>query len=145
MFWESPRFSRFQKVAKGDATATARKFRKLTKGLRKPHTSILVHLCTGHCYLYSHLNCIGKIDTPLYPACKQEPEMVHHYLIQCPAHCGARARLRAEVGSKNMFPEKLLNDRGRLKALFQYINNTGRFINTFGVLPEMETEEEEEE
>ncbi|KAE9387309.1 hypothetical protein BT96DRAFT_771418, partial [Gymnopus androsaceus JB14] len=29
MFRESPRFSRFQKAVKGDATATARKFRKL--------------------------------------------------------------------------------------------------------------------
>ncbi|KAE9384489.1 hypothetical protein BT96DRAFT_737539, partial [Gymnopus androsaceus JB14] len=84
MFRRSPRFSRFQKAAKGDATATARKFQTLTSGLHKVHTSILVHLRTGHCYLYTHLHRIGKIDSPDCPACKKEPETVHHYLLQCP-------------------------------------------------------------
>ncbi|KAE9383953.1 hypothetical protein BT96DRAFT_770724, partial [Gymnopus androsaceus JB14] len=92
----------------------------------------LVHLRTGHCYLYTHLHRIGKINLPDCPACKREPETVHHYLLQCPAHRGARARLRAEIGAKNMFMEKLLNDRDSLKPLFQFINNTGRFRNTFG-------------
>ncbi|KAE9391181.1 hypothetical protein BT96DRAFT_832419 [Gymnopus androsaceus JB14] len=122
----------------------ARKFRKLTTGLRKPHTSMLVHLRTGHNYLYAHLHRIGKVDSPLCPACKRDPETTYHYLIQCPAHRGARACLKAEVGSRNMTTEKLLNEKGRLKQLFQYINDTGRFRNTFGVLPPVETKEDDD-
>ncbi|KAE9389330.1 hypothetical protein BT96DRAFT_835032 [Gymnopus androsaceus JB14] len=86
MFRQSPRFTRFQKVAKGDATTVAQKFQTITKGLVKPHISILVHLRTGHCYLYAHLHCIRKIDSPHCPACKREPETVYHFLLQCPAH-----------------------------------------------------------
>ncbi|KAE9391309.1 hypothetical protein BT96DRAFT_945483 [Gymnopus androsaceus JB14] len=86
MFRQSPRFMRFQKVAEGDATSVARKFQTITKDLVKPHISILVHLRTGHCYLYSHLHRIGKIDSLHCLACKREPETVYHFLLQCPAH-----------------------------------------------------------
>ncbi|KAE9402821.1 hypothetical protein BT96DRAFT_936887 [Gymnopus androsaceus JB14] len=144
MFCQSPRFTRFQKAAKGEATTVARKFQTITKGLAKPHISVLVHLRTGHCYLYAHLHRIGKIDTPDCPACKREPETVYHFLLQCPAHRRARARLRAEVGSRNMNTEKLLNSKDSLRPLFQFINDTGRFRNTFGTLPPLADDEGED-
>ncbi|KAE9395801.1 hypothetical protein BT96DRAFT_825703 [Gymnopus androsaceus JB14] len=38
MFRHSPWYSDFQKVAKGDATEVARRFRKMAMGLAKKHT-----------------------------------------------------------------------------------------------------------
>ncbi|KAE9387481.1 hypothetical protein BT96DRAFT_1079931, partial [Gymnopus androsaceus JB14] len=92
MFHCSPWYSNFQRVAKGDATKVARRFRKMTAGLAKKHTSILVQLCTCHNYLYKHLNCIGKVASSDCPACRCDPETTFHYLLQCPAHQWDRPR-----------------------------------------------------
>ncbi|KAJ3740269.1 hypothetical protein DFH05DRAFT_1376130, partial [Lentinula detonsa] len=69
MFKRSPRHDRLQRISIGEATATARKFRRITKGLKKSHTSILVQLRTGHNFLYRHLHRIGKTASPLCPCC----------------------------------------------------------------------------
>ncbi|KAJ3824804.1 hypothetical protein F5880DRAFT_1446551, partial [Lentinula raphanica] len=87
----------------------------------------LTQLRTGHAPLQAHLSKIKKVDTPTCPCCKQHPETVFHYLIQCSAHRTARNRLRRKVGPRNMNPAALLTEKDLLKHLFRYVDETKRF------------------
>ncbi|KAJ3754818.1 hypothetical protein EV360DRAFT_23340, partial [Lentinula raphanica] len=81
-----------------------------------------------------HLHRIGKVDSPLCPCCKREEETAEHFLLHCPAHRGARSRLRAGVGRRMMSMEGLLDNRDSFEALFSFINDTQRLHHIFGVL-----------
>ncbi|KAE9399073.1 hypothetical protein BT96DRAFT_821048 [Gymnopus androsaceus JB14] len=106
--------------------------------------SILIQLRTGYNYLYRHLNRIGKVQSPDCLGCARAPETAFHYLLQCPAHRGARARLRSEVGREKMTLTGLLDEEKSLTPLFDFINSTGRFKHIFGTLPPIGRDEEEE-
>ncbi|KAE9391732.1 hypothetical protein BT96DRAFT_831626, partial [Gymnopus androsaceus JB14] len=91
---------------------------------------------TGHNYLYCHLNCIGKVQSSDCPTCAQAPETTFHYLLQCPAHRGARAQLRfcrSGIGdvTEKMMLRGLLDNEKSLTPLFNFINSTGRFRHIY--------------
>ncbi|KAE9401126.1 hypothetical protein BT96DRAFT_818315, partial [Gymnopus androsaceus JB14] len=69
------------------------------------------------------------------PACRQDPETTFHYLLQCPAQRGARARLRMEIDREKMTLRGLLDEEKSLTPLFEFINMTGCFKHIFGTLP----------
>ncbi|KIK50223.1 hypothetical protein GYMLUDRAFT_183068 [Collybiopsis luxurians FD-317 M1] len=99
---------------------------------------MLVQLHSGHNFLYQHLHCISKVNSPICPACKKDMKTPFHYLLQCPVHRTVRARLQKEVRYHKMSMAGLLNEAESLAPLFQFINDTGRFCHIFGVFPEVD-------
>ncbi|KAE9387181.1 hypothetical protein BT96DRAFT_1080978, partial [Gymnopus androsaceus JB14] len=80
------------------------------------------HLDTAPDRPYStqkHFHCIGKVKLPFCPCCKCDvPETVFHYLMECPAHCALRSRMRWKMAAKNWNVSSLLTAPGTLKYLF---------------------------
>ncbi|KAJ3763915.1 hypothetical protein EV360DRAFT_11659, partial [Lentinula raphanica] len=91
-------------------------------------------LRTGHAPLQAHLFRIKRVDIPTCPCCKQHPETVFHYLIQCSAHHAHRNQLRRKVGRRNMNLTALLTEKDLLKYLFRYVDETKRFYHILGDL-----------
>ncbi|THU88997.1 hypothetical protein K435DRAFT_588642, partial [Dendrothele bispora CBS 962.96] len=92
----------------------------------------LVQLRTGHAQLYHHLHRTQQVDSPTCPCCNQHHETVIHYLLLCPAHNHARARLKRAIGSNDLTLQKLLAERIHLKHLFEFLNDTKRFAHIYG-------------
>ncbi|KIJ39055.1 hypothetical protein M422DRAFT_175699 [Sphaerobolus stellatus SS14] len=55
--------------------------------------AILVQLWTGHAQLNKHLHHIKHVQTNICPACRREPETVHHYLFRCKAYVKLRRQI----------------------------------------------------
>ena len=111
------------------------KFLKLTTQLPRKLTSILTQLRTGHAPLAKHLHRIKKIDSPLCPACLQDPESVQHFMLHCTAHQEARQKLQHNTGGRDVNLPKLFTTAKSLPALFRFIAETGRFRNDLDSLP----------
>jgi hypothetical protein len=132
--WQkSPRYERMKKT---DPMAHSSKYIDLITELPKKLASILSQLRTGHAPLAKHLHRIGIADSPTCPVCLQADESIQHYLLHCPAHQAAQETLWHKTGG-NTNITKLLTTTKSLRALFKYVDETGRFYNTFGNLPAM--------
>jgi ribonuclease HI len=129
---------RFMKMKKTDPTAPSNKYIHLITNLLRKIASILSQLRTGHTPLAKHLHRIGKLDSPICPACQQKEETVQHFMLHCPAHQAARQILRNSTGGRDINITKLFTTAKTLPVLFRYIATTGRFHNTFGDLPPLE-------
>ncbi|KAE9394284.1 hypothetical protein BT96DRAFT_749479, partial [Gymnopus androsaceus JB14] len=94
--------------------------------------SILMQLCTGHAPLQKHLYAIHRADEPTCPCCKQHPETVYHFLMECLAHKNSQDCLRRRIRQRNFTYSALLTTVESLRDFFQYINETGRFRHIVG-------------
>lgn len=104
-----------------------------------------MQLRAGQIPLNKYLHRIGKANTPLCPVCEMGEESVLHLLITCPAHDRFRNALRYELKGGAVSIATLLTDTRALKLLFQFINQTGRLTQTFGILKPVEELEEQEQ
>jgi hypothetical protein len=129
---------RFTKMKKTDPTAPLNKYIHLITNLPRKIASILSQLRTGHTLLAKHLHHIGKLDSPICPACQQKEETVQHFMLHCPAHQAARQILRNSTGGRDINITKLFTTAKTLPVLFRYIATTSCFHNTFGDLPPLE-------
>jgi ribonuclease HI len=134
----------YDRMKKTDPTAPSNKFINLVAKLPRKLASILAQLRTGHSPLAKHLHRIGKMDSPICPACSQSEETIQHFIVHCTAHQVARQALRDNTGGRNIDTVKLFTSPKTLHALFRYIAETGCFHNTFGDLPELAEEERNE-
>lgn len=133
MWRQSPHYRRMQ--VREDST-TARRYQKLTEGLSRAHSSILVQLSTGHCPLNGHLHRMKQIDSPLCLHCG-EHESVIHFLCHCPAFRRQRQTFIRAVGYRNFTLQKILTTRNYLPALMAFVAATNRFSTVFRHIPEL--------
>ena len=120
---QSPRYNRMKKT---DPTSPSKTYIKLITNLPRRKASILSQLRTGHAPLAKHLNRIRIADSPICPACLQEPETVQHLILHCPAHQNARQVLRNKTGGRNIDMTKLFITQNTLKPFFKFLADTGR-------------------
>ena len=132
---------RYNKMMKTDPTTPSNRYINLVTKLPRKLASILAQLRTGHAPLAKHLYCIGKINSPICPACQQSEETIQHFMLHCPTHQAARQTLRNSIGGRNINITKILTSPKSLGALFKYVAETGRLHNTFGELPELREED----
>ncbi|KAI0743015.1 hypothetical protein C8Q80DRAFT_1107945 [Daedaleopsis nitida] len=107
--------------------------KRLSK-LTRRRACALIQLRSGHAPLASHLYRIGKATSPLCPACRLEPESVKHFLLACPRFAATRTRHFARLGRRTQSLGFLLGDPAATRALFAFINDSGRMRGTYGDL-----------
>jgi hypothetical protein len=97
---------------------------------------MLIRLRTGHAPLNKHLHVLKLRETPGCNACeREEEETVRHFLLDCPAHEGARRTLRAKLGARKAGELRfLLSDKRAMAALVTYVDQTQRFAETLGTI-----------
>ena len=134
--WKSSQ--RYERMKKTDPAAPSAKYINLITPLPRKLASILSQLRTGHAPLAKHLHRIGKVDSPICPACQQYEETVQHFMLHCQAHHAARQKLRNSMGGRDVNLTKLFTMAETLRALFIYVAETGRWHSTFGDLPMLE-------
>ncbi|KAF9035864.1 hypothetical protein BJ165DRAFT_1330957, partial [Panaeolus papilionaceus] len=108
---------------------------KLIKGLQRKQACIVFQLRTGHAPLGKHLYTIGKTASPTCIKCNRHQETVYHFLMQCPAYHKERKEMLNNLGRRAWGEGGLvtiLSTRSGLKALFRYLNRTGRWRRTLG-------------
>ncbi|KNZ77457.1 Putative 115 kDa protein in type-1 retrotransposable element R1DM [Termitomyces sp. J132] len=129
---KAPRFDRLRAV---DPNAPdMRNILQTLASVPRWHASILTQLRTGHCPLNQYLHRFKKADSPICGACNQAEETVEHFLVHCKAYRTQRNTLFREVDLRTAPMSRLLSDASVVKALFQFINSTGRFRRTYGDL-----------
>jgi len=130
MWAGSPRAHRLQKLR---LKAGANSFLKLTADLPKRQTSTLVLLITCHLPLNAYLFRFKRAEEPYCENCDDVmEETIHHYLFDCPAWGKARNTLVRKVGRDAESLAFLLTNPKATQPLLCYVNETGRFKDTFG-------------
>ena len=137
---EAPRGRRMKHI---DDMLPSGNFAKLVKPLARRHANLLTQLRTGHVPLYAYLKRIGKSLTDTCPTCAEAPETPTHYLLDCPAYGIHRAIHFRTLGREGRKLSVLLNSKTALRPLFAYVNATERFRRIFGLLPEIDDEDDE--
>ncbi|KAI0711584.1 hypothetical protein C8Q76DRAFT_737173 [Earliella scabrosa] len=124
---------RGQELARLDPNLPSPRFMdKLTAPLRRRQLALLLQLRTGRVPLNDHLAHIGKVSRSTCPTCRQAPETVRHYLLECSTYARHRWRLTQAFGRAGLSLSTLLNTPAALTPLFRYIADTRRFVTTFG-------------
>ena len=82
-----------------DPSLPGRSFLKRAAGLTRRQLGVLIQLRTGHAPLLKHLHRIQCSPVPDCPACGEEHETVHHYLLTCPRFARARYKHIVPLGS----------------------------------------------
>src|SRR6202451_371674 len=91
--------------------------------LSRKHASLLIQLHTGH----KHLHAMKCADTPIFPACEDAHETVHHFLLSCPVYEHYRCDLFFILCQGSRSLATLLSHPKAIKHVFKYIGKTGRF------------------
>jgi hypothetical protein len=118
----------------------SKKYIELTRGCTRAQATILFRLRTGYIPLNEYLDPINaRKGGPACEACKtdaiSEEETVHHLLLDCPAYERARSRLRAELGVRRAGDiQFLLHNHRACDALMHFLDRTGRFTDSLGML-----------
>ncbi|KAG2135239.1 hypothetical protein DEU56DRAFT_738039, partial [Suillus clintonianus] len=103
-------------------------------GLPKRTSSLYVQLRTRHVPLNQHLHRINRSDTPHCPICPGINETIHHLLFDCPQYQHERHILVNALRRDATSLAYLLTSEKAIPHLSRFINSTGRFKPTFGVL-----------
>ncbi|KAF9051977.1 hypothetical protein BJ165DRAFT_1340174 [Panaeolus papilionaceus] len=113
----------------------SRLYEKLIKGLQRKQACIIFQLRSEHATLAKHLYTIGKLGSPTCHKCDRHQETVHHFLMQCAGYRREREEMMRSLGREGRSAGgivKLLSSKTGMKALFRYINRTGRWRRTLG-------------
>ena len=100
---------------------------------------VLVQLRTGHSPLLKHLHHINCSLGPDCPACGEEHETVHHFLLSCPCFAVARYRHIVPLGRRCRDLAYLLGSTEASDNLFTFVNAMGSMRGTFGKIAVKET------
>ena len=128
--WKGSR--RGQRLGTIDPSLPGRSFLKRASGLTWRQLGVLVQLRTGHSPLLKHLHRIQRSPMPDCPACGEEHETVHHFLLTCPRFASARYRHIVPLGRRCRDLAYLLGSPEASDNLFAFVNATGRMRGTFG-------------
>lgn len=133
----------YKKLRSIDSSRTSARYQKLTAPLGKVHTSLLMHLRTGHCALNKHLHCMKQVESPYCPHCPRHRETVIHFLLHCPAYAIPRRQLQQAVGRDASSMKRLLTTQKHLPPLFHYIDTTRHFEASFPRITELKLPEDQ--
>jgi ribonuclease HI len=127
--WKSSsRYRRFKHI---NAGLPAKRFTKVTHGLRRREISTMIQLRTSHIPLNAHLHQINQINHPSCSQCETDDiEDIQHYLFICPRYQAERHTLERELKRDAQNLSFLLGDPTGVKELLKYIKATGRFNST---------------
>ena len=125
---------RGRRLAEIDKSLPSKSYGQLISGLSRRHANLLSQLRTNHVPLQTYLARIGKSLTSTCPTCREAPETVPHYLFACPTYALHRAVHFRPLGHSGRTLANLLNKADNLRALFNYINATGRFRSIYDSL-----------
>ena len=96
------------------------------KFLSRRHAAMLIQLRSGHIPLNQYLHCTGKRSSPLCQQCGRV-ESVFHCLIECRQYALPRKKLEKKLKRSARSIKALLSNPFATTALFEYVNETGRF------------------
>ena len=119
-------------MASIDSSLPSKRYEDLVRGFPRRHAGILMQLRTGPIPLQGYLQRIGKAISSICPTCREAPETVFHYLLECPTYSLHRAVHLSPLGRSGRTLRKLLASEDALRPLFKFINATGRLRQTFG-------------
>ena len=125
---------RGRRLAAIDKSLPSKTYGQLIARLSRRHANLLLQLCTNHVPLQTYLARIGKTLTSTCPTCREAPETVAHYLFACPTYALHRAVHFRPLGHSGRTLTNILNKADNFRALFNYINATGRFRGIYGSL-----------
>ena len=126
----SPRKERIERV---DKMFPFDGYRKRQYGLPRHHASLLMQVRSGHLPLNEYLHRINKAESKKCQACRIEPgdetptENIKHFVYDCDAYTDQRNIFFRSVGASNIAMEDIMLKTKRMKALAQYMIQTGRF------------------
>lgn len=140
--WRGSR--RGRRLAEIDRGLPSRKYAERISVLPRRHANLLLQLRTGHVPLQTYFERIGKALTTTCPTCREAPETVQHYLLNCPTYVLHRAVHFRPLGYSGRKLSTLLNTSDALRPLFAYVNATGRFRQVFGELSNIPDDEEDD-
>jgi ribonuclease HI len=129
----SPRRERIGRI---DEAYPFEGYRKRQNQLSRQHASLLVQVRSGHIPLNSYLHRINRAESPNCEACQAEPgdetpvENTRHFIYDCVAYTNQRNILFREIGASNVVLKDVMLKTSHMKALAQYIQQTGRFKTT---------------
>lgn len=96
-------------------------FFKETINMSRRQTSLIVQLRSSHIPLNLHLHCIHKSKTPSCPHCslqgRQTPELVKHFVMDCPAYAKERHWLRGKLGHLSYSLKDMFTKEKPMRAL----------------------------
>jgi len=90
LFEVSPRCHRIQCIDQSTVT-------KIMSQLPRHQAALLVQFRVGHIPLQKYLHKVGKAESARCHADKPEDEMVHHFLLMCPAYTMQQNQLAATL------------------------------------------------
>jgi ribonuclease HI len=127
--------SRFPKLSKIDPELPSKGYKRLTAGLSRKQSSILIQLRTGHIPLNHYLHRISKTASSTCPSCQQDEETVQHYLFECTTWKHERWHMSRNMGRAAKSISNVLNTQKGVKEVMQYIGRTGRLRSIYGEVP----------
>ena len=129
----SPRKERIGRI---DETYPFEGFRKRQYELSRQHASLMIQVRSGHIPLNLYLHRINRAELSRCEACQLEPgdetptENTRHFLYDCEAYTTQRNTLFRKIRASNIVLKEIMLKTSRMKALTQYIVQTGRFKTT---------------
>jgi ribonuclease HI len=139
---KSPRFRRFRTFEKKNRGT---RYEKLVGRLRRNQMSALTQLRTNHIPLNFYLQRIKQVENADCPHCPGSIEDVDHVLFTCRNYIHARQTLRNKLGRKASSYRHLFSSEEGIKSLMEFLQRTGRFERSLGILWKREDEEGQEE
>lgn len=128
---KSPRYEKMKRV---DESMLSANFTRIIDKLPRANGALLMQLRIGHIPLNGYLHTIRKIKDPMCQACTLEKETVKHFLVDCPRYDGLQLKIQQEQRCRDVSIKTLLSNPKIMKMLFEYINATRRFENTYGTM-----------
>ena len=112
------------------------KFRASLRSLTCPQC-LLFQLRSNHIPLNKYLNWIGKAEDKFCINCKryrgtEVPEMVVHYLFECPSYDYERHSLDTKLGCSSRDLKAILSDKEAIRELIRFVRRTKRLKPSLG-------------
>lgn len=125
---KSPRYLRTNDI---DPSMPSSAFIKLTNGLPKHSSLLMIQFRTCHVPLNLHLHRIGKAEHPNCPICPGIDETISHFLFNCPQYRHKWHLIWVALRRNWSSISYLLTSNKALLHLIQYVNSTRHFKSTF--------------
>lgn len=124
----SPRYGKYKNFNDPDFSA----YRRITKGFTRAQGSLMLQLRLEHVALNQYLARIGAIDSATCEHCGDAEESVTHFIFFCRSHREARRHAMEALGDEEYNAESIFSTRAGVKALLDFVNETGRLKKIFG-------------
>ena len=128
---ESPHYEHLSQI---DPKLLSSSFTKLTLLRTWWQTPILIWLHTNHCPINKYLKCITKSPSDSCPHCNKTPEIIIHFLLNCPQYDHPRHVLHQRIRPCNMNIPFLLSSEKAIPNLLTYVEQTNRLMTSHSII-----------